>query len=379
VGLALIKRFCWLLSRLLLLTTLGLSVQTHEAEARTGQKPDLQSMIGQMLIVGFAGSTPQNGDIDSLTWQISNGVIGGVMLLKRNVKSPKQLATLTQYLQDAAVGLPLFIAVDQEGGSVQRLTSGSGFADWQSAAEVARLTERDPAYAFAYYAARAKDLHDLHINLNFGPVVDVNVNPSSPVIGALGRSFSADPAEVALDGGDFVLGHRANGVLTAIKHFPGHGSATSDSHKSLPDISGTWSAKELVPYQELASKNLVDMAMMGHLILPKFSDGTDVPTSLSVKAVSALRSIVGNKTVIITDDLQMHPIQQRFTESEAVIMAILAGNDVLLLSTYDHIDPDIGLRINLAIQKAVESGRIPKSRIESAYARIVALKSRIGG
>jgi beta-N-acetylhexosaminidase len=347
------------------------------AVAQDVPKADLQTMIGQMLIVGFAGSAPDNGDVESLTWQIEHGVIGGVILLKRNIKNPEQLAALTQHLQDAAGPLPLFISIDQEGGRVQRLTSETGFADWASAAEISRLAAREPGYALGYYSARAAELHALHINLNFGPVIDLNVNPANPIIGALDRSYSADPRLVTAEGGDFVLGHRANGVLTAVKHFPGHGSSLTDSHDTLPDISTTWTAAELDPYRDLAASGLVDMAMVGHLMLPEFSDGAGVPVSLSAKGVGALRDLVGDQTVIVTDDLQMGAIQQNYSEAEAAILAILAGNDLLIHSTFDRIDPDIGPRLNLEIQEAVKSGRIPQSRIEQAYARIVALKARI--
>ncbi len=347
------------------------------AAAQDVPDADLQTMIGQMLIVGFAGSTPDNGDIESLTWQIEHGIIGGVILLKRNIKSPEQLATLTQRLQDAAVALPLFVSIDQEGGQVQRLTAETGFAEWASAAEISRRAAREPGYALGYYSVRGAELHALHINLNFGPVVDLNVNPANPVIGALDRSYSADPALVTADGGDFVLGHRANGVLTAVKHFPGHGSSVTDSHDALADISKTWTAAELDPYRDLAVSGLVDMAMVGHLVLPEFSDGAGVPVSLSAKGVGALRNLVGEQTVIITDDLQMGAIQQNYDEAEAAILAVLAGNDLLIHSTFERIDPDIGPRLNLEIQEAVKTGRIPQERIEQAYARIVALKSRI--
>jgi beta-N-acetylhexosaminidase len=347
------------------------------AVAQDLPKADLQTMIGQMLIVGFAGSTPDGGDVESLTWQIEHGIVGGVILLKRNIKNPEQLAALTRHLQDAAGPLPLFIGIDQEGGKVQRLTAETGFAEWASAAEISRRAARDPGYALGYYKARGAELRALHINLNFGPVVDLNINPANPIIGGLDRSYSADPAVVAADGGDFVQGHRENGVLTAIKHFPGHGSSLTDSHDSLPDISQTWSRVELAPYGDLAAAGLVDMAMVGHLMLPEFSDGPGVPVSLSASGVSALRDLVGDKTVIITDDMQMGAIQERYSEEEAAILAILAGNDVLIHSTFERIDPDIGPRLNLAIRQAVETGRIPQSQIEDAYARIVALKARI--
>jgi beta-N-acetylhexosaminidase len=363
---------------LVLAFVLGLA-QPDVGFAQDTQKPDLEAMIGQMLIVGFAGTSPDNGDVESLAYQIRHGIIGGVILLKRNVKSPRQLSELTQYLQDASGEYPLFIGIDQEGGRVQRLTSEAGFSEWASAAEVARRSAQDASYARLYYTDRAAELHELHINLNFGPVVDLNVNPASPAIGALDRSFGADAATVVDEGGEFVLGHRDNGVLTAVKHFPGHGSAGADSHKSLPDISKTWTIDELVPYRDLASQGLVDMAMSGHLEEKELSDGPDVPVSLSVKGIGALRAILGDGPVIITDDLEMDPIQARYSESEAAILAILAGNDILLHSTFDHIDPNIGPRLNRAIQDAVASGRIPQSRIEDSFARIVALKSRIGG
>jgi beta-N-acetylhexosaminidase len=372
-------RFSRAFSAALAFCCICLMIMAATLNAQEVPKPDLEKMIGQMLIVGFAGSTPDNGDLESLTWQIEHGVIGGVILLKRNIKNPEQLAKLTQHLQDSAKDLPLLIGIDQEGGRVQRLSSATGFAEWASAAEVARRTRRDPGYARGYYTARGAELQAVHINLNFGPVVDLNINPANPIIGALDRSYSADPAQVVADGGDFVLGHRAHDVLTAVKHFPGHGSSVADSHTSLPDISATWTAQELMPYQALAAEGLIDMAMMGHLFLPAYSDGPDIPASLSVKGVGALRDIVGDQAVIITDDLQMGAIQDRYSESEAAILAILAGNDLLIHSTYERIDPDIGERLNLAIQKAVTSGRIPQDRIEAAYGRIVALKALLAG
>ncbi len=358
----------------------AVALPPQQTRAENSSAADLELMIGQMLIVGFAGTSANDGDVPDLTHQISDGIVGGVMVLKRNIRSPEQVAALTTHLQMARDAAPLFVSIDQEGGRVQRLTTQDGFAEWDAAAYVALLGAGEaPGFTQDYYATRAGELHDLGINLNFGPVVDLNVNPDNPVIGGLDRSFSADPAEVAAASGDFVRGHSAAGVLTAIKHFPGHGSSTTDSHVTLPDISATWTKAELVPYAALAAQGLVDTAMVGHLVHTAYSDGPDVPTSLSHKTYAALREIIGQDAVVLTDDMQMKAVTARFSETEAAIMAINAGADVLIYSTFERIDPEIGPRLNRAIQDAVAKGLISKERIAQSYARIMALKARIGG
>jgi beta-N-acetylhexosaminidase len=346
--------------------------------SRAETAPTLDQMIGQMLIVGFTGT--QTGDVGVKTarQQIAEGVIGGVILLPRNIEDPAQLLALTQSLNQPNLPAPAFIAVDQEGGRVQRLPPAKGFSGWDSATEVQRSAKTGSKdFTLRYYSVRAQKLHAVGVNLNFAPVVDVNVNPANPIIGKLGRSYSKDSAMVADIAADFVRAHRASGVLTSLKHFPGHGSSAGDSHKSLPSIAKSWSADELTPYKTLAREGLVDMVMMGHLYHPDFSDAKGVPSSVSRKGVGALRQIIGPSAVIVTDDLQMQAVHDLYSDPEAAVQAVLAGDDVLLFSADKHPDPMIGPKINASLKQAVLEGRISQSRIEESYARILRLKQGI--
>jgi beta-N-acetylhexosaminidase len=359
------------LCRWALLAVLG----AGQAQAQT---PTLDQMIGQMLIVGFTGSRPGDPGVETARQQIAAGVIGGVILLNRNIEDPAQLTALIQSLNPPNLPLPAFIAVDQEGGKVQRLPAAKGFTAWDSAESLQHSARSGaPDFTLRYYAARAQKLHALGINLNFAPVVDVNSNPDNPIIGRLGRSYSSDSAEVAQMAADFVRGHRAQGVLTSLKHFPGHGSSAGDSHRALPSIAASWRADELTPYATLAREGLIDLVMVGHLYHPDFSDAKGVPSSVSRKGVAALRQIIGPSAVIVTDDLQMQAVHDLYSDPEAAVQAVLAGDDLLLFSADKHPDPQIGPKIAAALKQAVQQGRIPQARIEASYARIQRLKQRL--
>lgn len=340
--------------------------------------PTLEQMIGQMLIVGFSGTEAGDAGVEAVRQQLAEGVIGGVILLDRNIRSPEQLRGLSGALNPADLAIPAFISVDQEGGRVQRLAPDKGFNGWDSADGVRQSAETGAAdFTLRYYTTRAKALHAVGVNLNFAPVVDLNINPKNPIIGRLGRSFSKQSAVVSALAADFVRGHRANGVLTSIKHFPGHGSSTDDSHKTLPSISKTWQDDELGPYRALARQNLIDMAMMGHLFHPDFSDAAGRPSSISRKGVQALRAIIGDTAVIVTDDLQMQAVRALYPDAEAAVQAVLAGNDVLLFSTYKQPDAAIGTKMNAAIRQAVQEGRITEQRIAESYYRILRIKQQM--
>jgi beta-N-acetylhexosaminidase len=340
-------------------------------------EPSLDLMIGQMIIVGFTGTKPDDAGVKAVQAQLAQGVIGGIILLDRNVTNPAQLTRLTAALNPPSLPIPAFISVDQEGGRVQRLPADKGFTPWDSAANLRKAARKgDPDFTLTYYSSRAQELHALGVNLNFAPVVDLNLNPANPIIGKLGRSFAPDPATVSDMAAAFIRAHRSAGVLTSVKHFPGHGSSLGDSHKALPSIATTWRDAELIPFQTLADEGLIDLAMIGHLYHPDFSDAKDRPSSISRKGVAALRRIVG-EAVILTDDLQMQAIQDSFGDAEAAVQAVIAGDDLLLFLTYKHPDPQIGPKINRAILQAVHEGRIDPAQIEASYARILKLKQRL--
>jgi beta-N-acetylhexosaminidase len=342
------------------------------------QTPTLDQMIGQMLIVGFTGSQSGDAGVETARQQIAAGVIGGVILLNRNIEDPAQLSALIQSLNTPNLPQPAFIAVDQEGGKVQRLPAAKGFTAWDSAESLQRMAKTGgKEFTRHYYAARAAKLQALGVNLNFAPVVDLNRNPANPIIGKLGRSYSSDPATASDMAADFVRGHRAHGVLTSLKHFPGHGSSAGDSHQALPSIAQSWHVDELSPYATLAQEGLIDMVMVGHLYHPDFSDALGVPSSVSRKGVGALRQIIGPQAVIVTDDLQMQAVHDLYSDPEAAVQAVLAGDDLLLFSADKHPDPMIGPKIAAALKQAVQQGRIPRTRIEESYARILRLKQRL--
>jgi len=211
-------------------------------------------------------------------------------------------------------------------------------------------------------------------------VVDVDVNPANPIIGALGRSFSADPETVAQYGAAFLTAHRKEGVLTALKHFPGHGSSREDSHKGFVDITDTWTASELAPYRRLVAEGLVDMVMPGHVYLEQMSDpGGMLPSSLSRIAMAILRTDIGFTGVIISDDMEMQAIEADYTLEEAAVTAIRAGTNILIYSNYAHRRPD--LPGELVAFLARRAGEDPELRrlIEDSHRRIMALKAGIAG
>lgn len=205
--------------------------------------PSVEEMAGQMLLVGFKGQEPE--ECGAILRDIQARHLGGVILFKRdarnaklprNIRDAAQVKRLIAALRGASAGHPLFVAVDQEGGKVARFQPGDGFPAYPSAAELGRGTP-DATRRTALDMGRM--LRELGVNLNFAPVLDVNVYPASPAIGRLGRSFSADPQAVAAHGAAFADGLNDAGIVAVFKHFPGHGSARADSHKGVTDISAT--------------------------------------------------------------------------------------------------------------------------------------------
>jgi beta-N-acetylhexosaminidase len=331
-------------------------------------------MLGQMILIGFPGTKPAEEWPARVIKMIGASEIGGVILFPGNIVDPAQLKALDGALTKAGGTLPPFIAVDQEGGAIQRLTVAKGFAGLPSAKKVAN---GDEAAAFQLYRDAARELAGVGINLNFGPVVDLEIDPNGPAIGRLERSYGRDPDRVASFARQFIDAHHDAGVLTAAKHFPGHGSAALDTHEEVVDISKTWVEAELLPFRDLASDQKTDMIMVGHLTHPRFSDG-DRPASLSRRAIQdVLRGELGFRGLVITDDLEMGAIQSRYGVEAAAVLAVAAGADLLIFANLKAPDPAIADRVLAALSQAVEQGRIPRATIEQAYRRIVAAKKKI--
>lgn len=347
------------------------------------QKPlvSLDEMIGQMLIFGFAGTRADQKWPRAIAQQLATGTLGGVIFLRHNLANKADARRLMQALRTAgrkARHTPLYV-LDQEGGRVQRLGAEVGVKTWPSPAAIARGT---PAQAKKQYDGLAATLKTWGFNVNLGPVVDVNINPANPIIARLGRSYSADPAKVTTFSRTFIDAHRRRGILTSLKHFPGHGSSKQDSHLGFTDISRTWkSKKELAPYRDLINSGGVDMVMIGHLYLARYQapgQTAKYPATLSRELVSGLlRGELGYDGVVISDDMDMGAIRKLYPAYDAAVMAISAGIDLLIVS--NSAKPDIALpeRYIARIKAAAEGDPRLRARIEQSYRRIVALKQRL--
>lgn len=336
-------------------------------------EPSLREKIGRLILVGFRGTHIEENH--PIARQIKEGKIGGVILfgydwetgtLGRNITSSEQLKALTASLQGFSPA-PLLIALDQEGGAVNRLSPALGFPVTLSAKKLGRL---DDVATTLQESVRIADLLIEHgINWNFAPVVDVDINPDSPAIGRKERSFSADPDIVYRHAKAFVQGHRQAGVLTALKHFPGHGSAMEDSHLGFVDVTQTWSENELIPYIRLIQSNDADSIMLSHVWHERLD--SKFPASLSEKIVKdLLRKRLNFQGVVVTDDLQMRAVSAHYSLRESVKRSLLAGADMLMFANQMVYQEQVAEEANQLILEMIDSGEIPLQRILEAYSRV---------
>jgi len=340
----------------------------------------LEEKIGQMLMVGFRGLSV---DSDSqIARDIAAGRVGGVILFdrdvalgtdERNIKDSAQVLELNFALQSYATKIPIFIAVDQEGGSICRLKESYGFSPTVSAQTLGGgNNETATREAGRSLAATVKD-HGF--NLNFAPVVDLNVNPDSPAIGKLQRSFS-DDVNVVIDNAKWIIEeHHKLGVMTAIKHFPGHGSAMTDSHGGFTDVTQTWSEVELLTFQNLIDQDLPDMVMTAHIYNAHLDP--DYPATLSKPTITGiLRDQLGYEGLIITDAMDMGAIYDNYDLEEALKLSINAGCDIFLFANNLVYDEKIAEKAVDIVTKLVDEGEISEAQIDDSCARILRLKMK---
>jgi len=336
--------------------------------------PSLDSMIGQMIMVGVGGSKTSDKWIKQIEIDIKKGRVGGVILFGNNIENPKQIKKLISFLSSIKTEHKLFIAIDQEGGKVQRLSKKKGFNSYPSAFEVARKKTLLDSYSI--YKNLSDDLKEYGFNINFAPVVDIDINPNSPAIGAKKRSFSAEEDIVIAYSNEFIRASNSAEIISVLKHFPGHGSAIKDSHKQLTDVSGTWEYRELKPYYDFVKYGKVDAIMVGHINLKKFDK--IYPASLSKNMISGLlREQLGFDGVVFSDDMQMKAIIDIYGLKKSVILAINAGVDVLVYSSYFTKKSSVLKKVKEIILQAVKSGKIDIKTIERSYKRVIRLKNGI--
>ena len=325
----------------------------------------IEEKVGQLIMVGFEG-TQANETIET---HIRERFVGGVVLFSRNIQSPQQTAELTNQLQRLAGAtshqIPLFIGIDQEGGWVIRLKEGATVLPGNMALGATDST----ALAERAGEVTAVELAAVGVNLNFAPVMDVNNNPNNPVIDR--RSFGESPELVSRLGVPYIHGLQRHGVLATAKHFPGHGDTTVDSHFDLPTVNHDRErihALELQPFRAAIDADVAAI-MTAHIIYPAFDP--DRPATLSPTILTdLLRKELGFEGLLITDDMEMKAIDDRYRSGEAAVMAIEAGADIVMVLW----TPAKQLETFDALLSAVKSGRISQARLDQSVRRI--LKSK---
>lgn len=337
----------------------------------------LEEMAGQMIIVGFDGDKASSAGVAAVTEDLAAGRLGGVMYLKKNVSSLSAVRAMNEQFRAASPELLPFITLDQEGGAVERLTRDVGFKEIPNAASIA--ANNSPEAAEAIYAEMARSIAAEGFTVNFGPVADLNTNANNQVIAKFGRAFARDAETVIAYDTAFIRAHHAAGLTTSLKHFPGHGSSTADSHEGFVDITQSWSPDELEPYRVLIAEGLADMVMVGHLYHADYADADgETPSSLSARWIDGvLRQELGFDGVVISDDLEMGAIRDHFTLEQTVTKAVRAGMDILLFSNTAKYRASLAQEVLDILLAEAEVDPAFARRIEQSYERIVALKARI--
>ncbi|WP_462253941.1 glycoside hydrolase family 3 protein [Ekhidna sp.] len=358
----------------LLLTVFALTAHSK----KDPPKDTIDIMIGQMIMIGIGDFNMVNSD-EAIFKEIKSGKVGGVVLYEKNIlfESPKpELALLVDMLQKNSE-VPLFISIDEEGGRVTRMKTRYGFPKNVSAQY---LGDMDNIDSTRYYANQtATILNSFGINMNYAPVVDVNINTKNPVIGKLQRSYSEDYKKVIEQAFEVIDQHNKNGVVPVLKHFPGHGSSRNDTHLGLADVTETWQLEEMYPYSALIDSGVVKAVMTAHIV-NKTLDDTKNPATLSKQIVTGmLREFLNFDGVIISDDMQMGAINNEFGLREAIKLSIEAGVDMLMFANNVSANNRISAStVHAIIKDLLFEGIITRERIYESYQRIIKLKAETG-
>jgi beta-N-acetylhexosaminidase len=332
----------------------------------------LRQKIGQLMVCGFKANRAVEASNEILEL-IRDYHVGGIILFGRNIGTPEEILQLTTRLQleakNAGHERPLLICIDQENGVVRRL--GEGTTVFPGAMLLGATDHSNFAYEMG--VATGTELKALGINWNLAPVVDVNNNADNPVIGV--RSFGETPEKVAEFGKAAMKGMQAAGVITALKHFPGHGDTNLDSHLELPTITHPierLEEVELVPFKECIKEG-ADTIMSAHVYFPAIEKQPGVPATMSKSVITGLlREKLGFQGVVTTDCMEMKAISDTIGTAQGAVEAIKAGVDLIMISHLPNLQKDA----IEAIEKAVEGGEISSKQIDTALERVQILKSR---
>lgn len=354
------------------------------------EEMELKDKVEQLLVLSIQtyNGQPFTELNEEASAFLSSHKIGGMILFSSNCESIDQTVTLNRSLQEAAMnegGIPLFLAIDQEGGYVTHLSYGT-----VTPGNMALGASGKPGLAQSSAGIIASELSALGFNIDFAPSLDINSNPANPIIGL--RSFSDDGLLVSSLGEGFIRGLKDGGIIPCVKHYPGHGDTDTDSHTGLPVVNSTREELEtgaLVPFQKAASIPC-DMVMTAHICFPNVEtstytsilDGQEVtlPATLShVMVQEILRDEIGYEGVVTTDSLQMEAIKDHFDRKDAAALALNAGVDILLMPVVIE-NSDGFLDVDAYVSDIVElvPEVIPEERIDEAVRRVLTLKANSG-
>lgn len=353
-----------------------ISVLAMKLPAESGEGPALtisaqidrmtmDEKIGQMIFAGIPG-TEFNEESGHL---VNDYKVGGIIFNGKNIKNPSQTIAYINALkkQNMKNKIPLFLGIDEEGGRVAKLPGIT--ADIPSNLEIGKVN--NPSFSYEFGTVLGKMVKAFGFNMDFAPVLDVNSNPNNPVIGD--RSFGSSPEIVSDLGLQTMRGIQNEKIIPVIKHFPGHGNTSVDSHLELPLVNKSLEELkklELIPFQHAIDEG-ADMVMAAHILLPKI-DGKH-PSSLSNEVINGiLRKQIGFKGVTITDDMTMEAIAGNYDLGDAAVMSVEAGSDIIMVAhDYNKV-----VKVITALKKAVENGEISEVTIDESVQRILKVKEK---
>ena len=347
---------------------------TRDTKIQTAlENMTLQEKIGQLLIVNLE-LLDDNSECIKITKtmkeKIKNYSVGGVIFFARNIDNPKQTKQFIQSLQKTSK-IPMFISVDEEGGEISRIGNNPKMktTKFPSMAEIGKTGDENKAFEVG--DTIGKEIKELGFNLDFAPIADLETNPDSPEIGK--RAFSADPEIAAKMVAKVVEGLQGQNVSATLKHFPGHGSAKDDTHKGYADIEQSIKQLrevEFVPFQAGIEAG-VDLIMVSHLTICNVTGGKTPASLSSLMITEILRNELGYQKLIITDALNMKAITKFYSSGEAVVMALNAGVDLLLMP--ENLEEAFD-----AIYQAVLEKKLDEKRIDESLTRILKVKLERG-
>ena len=335
----------------------------------------LDFKIGQMILIGMPKS-----ELDTLVLkEIREGKVGAIIFFEKNIPNrPNAFASVKKmtWTYQQAAPMPLLICIDQEGGKVNRLKEKYGFTRSITAASIGKYGSLDSVQFYA--EATAATLAGLGFNVNFAPTVDLAINKENTVIAKPERAYSNNVDTVVMMAKEVIEQHRKFGVITSLKHFPGHGSSKDDTHFGVADVTNTWSYRELEPFRRLIDGGYADGIMTSHIV-NKNLDKSGLPGTLSKDMLDGiLRKKLGYQGVVFSDDMQMQAISKNFGLEETIRLAINAGVDIMCFSNnIQGSEARTVDKVHAIIRQMVLNGQIPQQRINESFQRIKKLKNSL--